>query len=55
MTITPRQIRNATAIAGLLLMAGGCWFVSPPWAFIVVGAVLFGGAVLGMILGRNGP
>lgn len=43
-------MRDAFALAGLGMIAGGCWLVYPPAALIVVGALLLAGGVAGHIL-----
>lgn len=42
-------MRDAFALAGLGMIAGGCWLVYPPAAVIVVGALLLAGGVAGHI------
>lgn len=41
-------VREALLVAGLGLLAGGCWFVWPPLSAIAPGVVLTGVAVFGV-------
>ena len=46
-------MRDGFAIAGLCLLAAGTWWLSPPWALVVVGGLLLVAGVLGTIFGRR--
>ena len=39
--------RDITAITSLVLIASGCWWIYPPAALIVIGAIVLGGIVYG--------
>lgn len=47
--------RELIAIAGLLLLSGGTWWIYPPAACIVLGSILLGAAIWPFVTSRSKP
>ena len=46
-------MRDTFAAAGVVLIAFGAWWLSPPWALVSVGAILLIGGVAGQLMGNR--